>query len=256
MPVTVVREGHIRIVTIDRPDARNAINRETRAGLEEAFTDFAADDDAWLAILTAAGDKAFSAGADLKEMDPAQRADPDYVAPPFGFITRDFHTDKPMIAAINGAAFGGGLELALACDLRVAAEHAVLGLTEAKWALLPGGGGTQRLVRSIPRAIALEMLMTGAPITATRAFELGLVNAVVPSADLMTRAMELARTIVNNGPLAVRAAKQAVDEGADVSLAQGLALEQRLSKALFSTDDAVEGPRAFAEKRPPSFTAR
>lgn len=256
MPVTVVREGHIRIVTIDRPDARNAINRETRAGLEEAFTDFASDDDAWLAILTAAGDKAFSAGADLKEMDPAQRADPDYVAPPFGFITRDFHTDKPMIAAINGAAFGGGLELALACDLRVAADHAVLGLTEAKWALLPGGGGTQRLVRSIPRAIALEMLMTGAPITAARAYEVGLVNAVVPSADLMTRAMELARTIVNNGPLAVRAAKQAVDEGADVSLAQGLALEQRLSKALFSTDDAVEGPRAFAEKRPPSFTAR
>jgi len=255
MPVTVVREGHIRIVTIDRPEARNAINRETRAGLEAAFTEFASDADAWLAVLTAAGDKAFSAGADLKEMDPAQRADPNYVAPPFGFITRDFHTDKPIIAAINGAALGGGLELALACDLRVAADHAVLGLTEAKWALLPGGGGTQRLVRSIPRAVAMEMLMTGAPITAGRAYEVGLVNAVVPSAELMERTMELAQTIVNNGPLAVRAAKRAVDEGADGSLAEGLQLEQRLSKALFSTHDAAEGARAFAEKRPPAFTA-
>ena len=196
-----------------------------------------------------------SAGADLKEMDPTERSDPNYVAPPFGFITRDFRTDKPIIAALNGAAFGGGLELALACDIRVVADHAVLGLTEAKWALLPGGGGTQRLVRGIPRAVALEMLMTGAPISAGRAYEIGMVNAVVPSAQLMERAMELARTIVNNGPLAVRAAKRAVDEGADETLERGLEIEQRLSKSLFSTNDAAEGPRAFAEKRPPAFTA-
>lgn len=256
MTVRVESHGHIRIITIDRPEARNAINRETRAGLEKAFTAFVSDDAARVAVLTGAGDKAFSAGADLKEMNPAERADPAYTAPPFGYITRDFHTDKPIVAAINGVAFGGGLEMVLACDLRIAADHVQMGLTESKWALLPGGGGTQRLAREIPRAIALEMLMTGAPIPAARAYELGLVNAVVPSAELMTRALQLAETIAANGPLAVRAAKKAVDEGADLPLKEALALEQRLSKALFATSDAAEGPRAFAEKRPPRFEAR
>lgn len=255
MTVKVERHGHIRVVTINRPEARNAINRATRQGLEDAFTEFAQDNDAWLAVLTGAGDKAFSAGADLKEMDPSQRADPDYVAPPFGFITRDYDTDKPLIAAINGTALGGGLELALACDLRIAADHAALGLTEARWALLPGGGGTQRLARSIPRAIALEMLMTGTPITAGRAYELGLVNAVASSGELLTRTMELAERIVSNGPLAVRAAKRALNEGEHLPLSEALVLEQRLSKALFSTRDASEGPKAFAEKRPAQFTA-
>ena len=255
MTVRLERQGHIRVITIDRPESRNAINRETRQGLEDAFTEFAQDPDAWLAVLTGAGDKAFSAGADLKEMDPQQRADPSYVAPPFGFITRDFHTDKPILAAINGAALGGGLEIALACDLRIAAENAMLGLTESRWALLPGGGGTQRLVRSIPRAIALEMLMTGTPISAARAYELGLVNAVTSSVDLIPRAMEYAEQIVSNGPLAVRAAKRALNEGEHLPLDEALALEQRLSKALFATKDAAEGPRAFAEKRPARFTA-
>lgn len=256
MTVRVESHGHVRIITIDRPEARNAINRETRAGLEEAFTAFVSDDAARVAVLTGAGDKAFSAGADLKEMNPAERADPAYTAPPFGYITRDFHTDKPIVAAINGGAFGGGLEMVLACDLRIAADHVQMGLTESRWALLPGGGGTQRLAREIPRAIALEMLMTGAPIPAARAYELGLVNAVVPSAELMTRALQLAETIAANGPLAVRAAKKAVDEGADLPLEEALALEQRLSKTLFATSDAAEGPRAFAEKRPPRFEAR
>ena len=234
MTVRVESHGHVRIITIDRPEARNAINRETRAGLEEAFTAFVSDDAARVAVLTGAGDKAFSAGADLKEMNP----------------------DKPIVAAINGGAFGGGLEMVLACDLRIAADHVQMGLTESRWALLPGGGGTQRLAREIPRAIALEMLMTGAPIPAARAYELGLVNAVVPSAELMTRALQLAETIAANGPLAVRAAKKAVDEGADLPLEEALALEQRLSKTLFATSDAAEGPRAFAEKRPPRFEAR
>lgn len=255
MTVQVERQGHIRIVTINRAQSRNAINRETRQGLEDAFTEFARDDDAWVAVLTGAGDKAFSAGADLKEMDPKQRADPNFVPPPFGFITRDYHTDKPLIAAINGTALGGGLELALACDLRIAAEHATLGLTEARWALLPGGGGTQRLVRSVPRAVALEMLMTGNPISAARAYELGLVNAVASSDELMTRTMEYAERIASNGPLAVRAAKRALNEGEHLPLDEALVLEQRLSKELFSTKDAAEGPRAFAEKRPARFTA-
>ncbi|EAR23698.1 enoyl-CoA hydratase [marine actinobacterium PHSC20C1] len=256
MPILTEDHGHVRVITIDRAAARNAINRETRDGLEKAFTAFSDDDDAWIAILTGAGDKAFSAGADLKEMDPAARADPNYVAPPFGFITRDYHTDKPLIAAINGVALGGGLELALACDIRLAADHAMLGLTEARWSLLPGGGGTQRLARGMPRAVAIEMLVTAEPITAGRAYEVGLVNHVTTSADLMPRALDLAKTIASNGPLAVRAAKRALDEGEGLPLADALMLEQRLSKALFSTEDAIEGPRAFAEKRTPQFTAR
>lgn len=256
MPVLVEDREHVRIITIDRAEARNAINAETRAALETAFTAFVNDANVRVAVLTGAGDKAFSAGADLKEMDPAQRADPNFTPPPFGFITRDFHTDKPLIAALNGVALGGGLELALACDLRVAAETATLGLTEAKWALLPGGGGTQRLARSIPRAVALEMLMTGVPITAKRAYELGLVNYVVPVGDVLSRALELAAVIAANGPLAVRAAKQAVDGGAHLPLDEALLLEQRLSKALFATADAAEGPKAFAEKRPANFEAR
>ena len=255
MSVRVERQGRIRIITIDRAEARNAINRATRAGLEDAFTEFAQDDDAWLAVLTAAGNQAFSAGADLKEMDPAERADPNFSPPPFGYITRGFHTDKPLIAAINGAALGGGLELALACDLRVIADHATLGLTEARWALLPGGGGTQRLVRSIPRAVALEMLLTGTPISADRAHALGLVNAVTSADELMPRTLELAERIVSNGPLAVRAAKRAITEGEHLPMAEALQLEQRLSKELFSTKDAAEGPKAFAEKRAPRFTA-
>lgn len=256
MAVRVDKHGKVRVITIDRPEARNAIDRATRAGLEEAFTAFARDDDAWVAILTASGDKAFSAGGDLKEMDPTVRSDPNYDPPSFGFITRNFYTDKPILAAINGVAFGGGLELALACDLRIAVDHAMLGLTEARWSLLPGGGGTQRLVRGIPRAIALEMLMTARPITAARAYELGLVNQVTTSDNLLQAALEMAQTIAGNGPLAVRAAKKALSEGEHLPIEEALDLEQRLSKALFGTQDAAEGPRAFAEKRAPQFTAK
>ncbi len=256
MPVRIENDGHVRVISINRPEARNAMNAETRDALKAAFIDFVEDDDARVAILTAEGEKAFCAGADLKELDPAQRADPNYVAPPFGYITRDFFTEKPIIAALNGAALGGGLELALACDIRIVAEHASLGLTEAKWALLPGGGGTQRLARGVPRAVALEMLVTGTTISAQRAYEIGLANAVVPAAELMDRAMAMAQTIAGNGPLAVRAAKRAVVEGEGLPLEEAIQLEQRLSKALFASHDAAEGPRAFAEKRAPRFEGR
>ncbi len=256
MAVLYETEGHVRIITIDRPEARNAVNMETRAELESAWSSFKDDDEAWVAILTGAGAQAFSAGADLKELNPAERASESGIRPAFGYITRDFYTDKPMIAALNGLAFGGGLEMALACDLRIAADHAQLGLTEARWALLPGGGGTQRLPRSVPRAVALEMLMTGQPISAQRAYEIGLVNRVTTSEQLMPIALELAQLICGNGPLAVRAAKCAVDQGADIALEDALLLEQRFSTALFATEDATEGPRAFKEKRLPDFRAK
>lgn len=255
MTVQYHSDGHIRIVVIDRPEAANAINEETHARLRTVWDEFRADDDAWLGILTGSGTKAFSAGADLKEIDPKARAAAGGLKRPFGGITRDFDTDKPMIAAVNGVALGGGLEMALACDLRLAAEHARLGLTEANWALLPAGGGTQRLPRLVGPAVALEMMMTGEPIDAQRAYELGLVNRVTTADELMPTTLDLARAICANGPLAVRGIKQAVRRGLEMPLEHGLVYEREISIRLYGTADAAEGPAAFREKRPPRFIA-
>src|SRR5215468_5921599 len=229
---SVLYEHKDRIVTItmNRPDAMNAIDLDTNQALIEAWTRFRDDDTAWVAILTGAGDKAFSAGADLKKMIPAAfgssrggRGHNDYG---LGGITRGLEIWKPMIAAVNGYALAGGLELALACDLRVAAEHATFGLTEVRWAIMPGAGGTQRL----PRA--------------------------VPPAQVRPTAHRWAQTLCERGPLAVRAAKEAVIRGLSLPLADGLRLEAFLSGTLRGTEDAAEGPRAFAEKRKPVFKAR
>ena len=256
MAVLYESRGNIRIITIDRPEARNAIDPETNEALREVWTAFRDDDDAWVAILTATGDRAFCAGADLKAMNPEARATETGPRPPFGAITRDFELWKPTIAAINGAAFGGGLEMALACDIRVAAENAKLALSEAKWAILPGGGGTQRLPRLIPTGIALEMLFTADAMSAERAYEVGLVNRVVPQVEVLDTALAMARQIGENGPLAVRAAKEAIYEGMAMTLAEGLELEQGLSRQLFTTEDAKEGPAAFKEKRAPRYKGK
>lgn len=255
MTVHYEAHGHVCIVTIDRPEARNALDEATNLRLREVWSEFLEDDEAWVGVLTGAGDRAFCAGADLKEMDPAARAT-GKAPPPRGIITRDFTCYKPLIAALNGSAFGGGLEMALACDLRVASQDARLALSEARWAVLPGGGGTQRLPRAIPPGIALEMLFTGDPITAQRAYEIGLVNRVVPADRVLATAMELAERICKNGPLAVRSAKEAALRGADVPVTEGLRIEQNLSRQLLATDDAKEGPAAFREKRQPAYRGR
>lgn len=260
MTVRYEHTGRIVTVTIDRPEAMNAIDPETHQALIEAWTRFRDDDGAWVAIFTGAGDKAFSAGADLKKMIPAafskegrRRGHND---PGLGGITRGLEIWKPMIAAVNGHCLAGGMELALACDLRIAVPHATFGLPEVRWAIMPGAGGTQRLPRAIPLAKAMELILMARTLTAEEALRWGLVNAVVPPADLQRIAREWAETICERGPLAVRAAKEATMRGLTLPLADGLRLEAFLSGTLRGTEDAVEGPKAFAEKRKPDFRAR
>ncbi len=261
---TVLYEQKDRLVTItiNRPEAMNAIDPETHQALIEAWTRFRDDDGAWVAILTGAGDRAFSAGADLKRMIPAGFSGGRGYNPVahnaygLGGITRGLEIWKPMIAAINGFCLAGGLEQALACDVRLAAEHARFGLTEVRWAIMPGAGGTQRLPRVVGLTRALEMILTAEQIDAQEALRIGLVNRVVPLPELMPAARALAETLCERGPLALRAAKEAVIRGLSLPLADGLRLEAFLAGTLRGTEDAVEGPRAFAEKRKPRFQAR
>ena len=254
------QSGRVVTITINRPDAMNAIDPETNQALIDAWTHFRDDDAAWVAVLTGAGEKAFSAGADLKKMIPAVfgkpgggRAHHDHG---LGGITRGLEIWKPMIAAINGFCLAGGLEQALACDLRVAAPHATFGLTEVRWAIIPGAGGTQRLPRAVPLAKAMEMILMARRLTAEEALRYGLVNAVVPLPELMPTARKWAEAICELGPLAVRAAKEAILRGLTMPLGDGLRLEAFLSGTLRGTEDAIEGPKAFAEKRQPVFKAR
>lgn len=264
MPKTVLYEKRdkIAIVTINRPEAMNAIDLETHWELIDVWTSIRDDPAVWVAILTGAGEKSFSAGADLKKLIPQVVGRDVSVAEAreqatkefgLGGITRGLQIWKPLIAAINGFCLAGGLELALACDLRVAAEHATFGQTEVRWAIIPGAGGTQRLPRAVPLAKAMEMILMGEMISAQEAHRVGLVNRVVPAAEVMPTALKWAETIMERGPLAVRAAKEAVVRGLGMNLEDGLRLEQMLSLTLRGTQDAVEGPKAFAEKRKPVF---
>jgi len=264
MPNNVLYEKRDRlaIVTINRPEAMNAIDPETHRELIDVWTDVRDDPDVWVAILTGAGEKAFCAGADLKKLIPqafgrevSTAVAREQAAKELGLggITRGLQIWKPLIAAINGFCLAGGLELALACDLRVAAEHAAFGLTEVRWALIPGAGGTQRLPRAVPLAKAMEMILTGEMIDAREAHCIGLVNRVVLAREVMPAALQWAETIMERGPLAVRAAKEAIVRGLGMSLDDGLRLELMLSLTLRGTRDADEGPRAFAEKRRPVF---
>ena len=259
MPILYEKSGRIATITINRPEALNAIDPRTNAELEEAWADFRDDPEVWVGIVTGAGERAFCAGADLKELIPAlgERARRGELTEfNFGGITRGFQTWKPLIAAVNGFALAGGTELALACDIRIAAETARFGQPEVRWAIIPGAGGTQRLPRAIGASAALEIILTGRQVDAQEALRLGLVHRVVPAAEVMAEARRTAEALLANGPLALRAAKQAVVEGWDRPLAEGLDLELRLFADLLLTEDAVEGPRAFGEKRPPQYQAR
>jgi enoyl-CoA hydratase/carnithine racemase len=251
--------GHLTYVTINRPERRNAIDPDTSFELKSAFEDFKADDNAWVAILRGAGDDAFSAGADLVAMAAALSGGKGGEAlgrAPFGGITRGFECDKPIIAAINGFCLAGGLEIALSCDIRIAADHATFGLPEPKRAIIPGAGGTQRLPRAVPLAFAMELLLTGNRFDAETALRFGLVSRVVPKDKLMETAETIAAGVLECGPLAVRAVKTAVMQGLEMSLEDGIRLEAQLAGKIFGTEDAREGPRAFAEKRKPEYKGR
>jgi enoyl-CoA hydratase/carnithine racemase len=251
------KKGRLAYVTINRPERRNAIDGDTSQELYDAFTDFKEDDELWVAVLTGAGDVAFSAGADLRAMaeafagGKALRMDV-----PFGGITRRFECWKPMIAAINGYCLAGGLELALSCDIRIAAEHATFGLPEPKRAIIPAAGGTQRLPRAVPLAFAMELMLTGERFDAQTALRFGLVSRVVPADQLMPTVEEVAAKSLECGPLAVRAIKEAVLQGRQMSLEEGLKLESRLAGAVMRSEDAREGPTAFAQKRKPEYKGR
>jgi enoyl-CoA hydratase/carnithine racemase len=247
MVLTYQKKDKIALLTLNRPQALNAFNRELLKEFSRTLIDFRDDDDVWVLIITGVGDKAFSAGFDLKEEVPSK-------FPPM--ITRGLQIYKPIIAAINGVALGGGLEIALACDLRIASENARLGVPETRWGLMPGWGGTQRLPRLISPTKAAEMLFMAKVVDAKEACEIGLVNEVVSSSELMSTAMDWAAKICQLGPLAVRAAKKAVWEGLSLSLDDGLRLEEELFGLLHKTDDAKEGPKAFVEKREPEFKGR
>ena len=251
------KKGRLASVTINRPERRNAIDGETSRELLEAFSDFRDDDELWVSVLTGAGDQAFSAGADLVAMAQAFAGGEGFrMDVPFGGITRGFECWKPLIAAINGYCLAGGLELALSCDIRIAAEHATFGLPEPKRAIIPAASGTQRLPRAVPLAFALELLLTGERFDAQTALRFGLVSQVVPADRLMATVEEVAAKILECGPLAVRAVKQAALQGRQMSLEEGLNLEAQLAGQVMRSEDAREGPTAFMQKRKPEYKGR
>jgi len=257
MVVDYEKEGRIAIFTINRPEVRNAQNLEVKRRLHDAFVDFRDDPDLWVCIITGAGEKAFCAGADMKELLPFMREH--LPGSPWAMPAnpiRGFELWKPIIAAINGLALGGGLELALACDIRIASENARFGQPEVTIGLIPGGGGTQRLPRLIPWCKAAEMILMGRIIDAAEAYRIGLVNAVVPQEQLMSTAKEWAEEICRSAPLAVRAAKEAMVKGTSMSLEQGLQLENTLEGYVVHTEDYIEGTTAFVEKRKPVYKAK
>ncbi len=249
------RRGRVEILTINRPEARNAINGPVSIGLGSAMDELTEDPEVAVVILTGAGDKAFSAGMDLKAFSSGEGGTIMNGSGGFGGVTRR-NFPKPLIAAVNGSALAGGCEIMLSCDLVVAAEHATFGIPEAKRGLIAGAGGLIRLPKRLPIAVALELALTGDPMDATRAYTLGLVNRVVPGPQVLDEAVALAERIAENAPLAVRYSKQVMRQAADATEEDGWAINQEAVDVVFTSADAMEGPIAFAEKRPPRWQGK
>jgi len=250
----VATEGRVLVVTLNRPEARNALHPAANFELGEVFDAFEADPDLWVAIITGAGDKAFSAGADLKQVQVLVED----ATPPSGFagLTSRFSRAKPVIAAVNGFAMGGGFELALACDLIIAVQSARFGLTEPRVGLAAFGGGIQRLVREIGPKRAHAMLLTGRHVTAQEGLALGFVNEVVPDGEALAAARRWADEILLCSPTSIRGAKAVANslEGRSIQASMEGMFDLPAAKAVFTSPDALEGPRAFAEKRPPRWS--
>ncbi len=257
MTIRTERDGAVTIIVIDRPEKRNALDPASARALDAAFAAFEADETSTVAILTGAGDQAFCAGADLSAggivADGTARA-------VFGGTDRSLVVDplvtKPVVAAVNGYALGGGLELSLLCDIRIASSSAQFGLPEVAVGSMPGSGGTQRLPRIVGPGVAMHMALTGGRIDAAEALRIGLVTRVCDPAGLIDEAMAIARRIDANAPLSVRAVKKAIRAGLDMTLAEGLACERMLFNILRESEDRQEGRQAFREKRRPAWRGR
>lgn len=261
------KRNHIATITLNRPEAHNAVDPETVIELAAAWEDYRDDAEMRCAVITGSGDQSFCAGADLATLIPLftgarkgeteaekkVQADPTISMKAF---LRDFTLIKPLVAAVNGNAIAGGMELLYGTDIRVASENARFGLQEVRWSVFPMGGSTVRLPRQMPYAKAMEILLTGTLMDAPTALQYGFVNRVVPPAELMSEAYRVAETIAKNGPLAVTAVKQAVLDGLGLSIEAGLKREMELAIPVFLSEDAKEGPRAFKEKRDPVFKGR
>ena len=252
---SVEKDGHLTIVTIERPERMNALHPAANAELGAAFDEFAADNNAWVAIITGRGDRAFSAGNDLRHQAEGGKRVP--TPRGFGGLTSRFDLTKPVIAAVNGVAMGGGFEIALACDLIVASDNALFALPEPRVGLAALAGGLQRLPRQIGTKQALGMILTGRRVTAAEGQTLGFVNEVVPQAKLMETAKRWAREICECSPLSIRASKDVVYRGLDIAdLNDAMTRSYDSVRTLVASEDFVEGPKAFAEKRPPNWKGR
>jgi enoyl-CoA hydratase/carnithine racemase len=262
--ITYQTVGRVAYVTINRPEVLNALHAAANAEMRDAFERFRADDEAWVAILTGAGDRAFSAGNDLRATAErnasrtGQRSPERQASAPLGGITSGFDCDKPLIAAVNGYALGGGFELAMACDVIVAADTARFGLPEPRVGLVAAAGGMHWLPRHLPLKLAMGLMLTGRQLTAAEAAAAGLVNEVVPLADLAAAADRWAAQMLKCSPVSLRITKRCVLAGLGRSVTDAMQDDRtsgRLAE-LFSSHDAAEGPLAFAEKRPPRWQAR
>lgn len=255
--IKFVKKDLVATITIDRPKALNALNDETVAELDDCFSAVAVDKDIRCVILTGGGEKAFVAGADIGELAvldvPGGQRKCDTGQ---ALFLRIEHLPQPVIAAINGFALGGGCEIAMACDIRLASEKAKLGQPEVNLGIIPGYGGTQRLPRLVGYGKAKQMILTGDFVSALEAQRIGLVDEVYPAEELMPKAVEMAQKIAGKGPLAIKAAKEAINRGMDMSLVDGCAHEGVLFAAICASEDKTEGTKAFLEKRKAEFTGR
>jgi enoyl-CoA hydratase/carnithine racemase len=251
------KKGPIAYITVNRPKLMNALNTATWKDLQTTFEDARGDISVRGVILTGAGDKAFIAGADISELAHVTAVEAEQSST-YGQKVLNLieNLGKPVIAAINGFALGGGCETAMACTIRIASENARFGQPEVTLGLIPGGGGTQRLPRLVGKGRSLQLILTGGMISAQEAYRIGLVNEVVPPADVITRAEAMLKQMFANAPLAVKFSLQAVNDGADTTLAEGLSLEATLFGLCASTDDKKEGTTAFLEKRKAQFQGR
>lgn len=256
MGITVAGHGHVSLITLDRVEAHNAMSLDMRDALEGALIAFDDDPGKRVAVLTGAGEKAFCVGADLTSAPTPASGVAAHFDRSNRSLVRDLNLSKPIIAAINGMALGGGLELALLCDIRIAARTATFALPEVRIGSMPGSGGSQRLPRAIGVGHAMYVALTGERISADEALQMGLVSRVVDSASLVATAMEIAERIAGNAPLSVKMTRKAIRDGLDMPLSQGLALERTLFTTIRDSEDRAEGRRAFREKRKPEFKGR